>query len=348
MKWRYIRDRFNSIIYFEHLRYKTKRYVKSGGYLIDKNIIFIVFLPASDYYYLPYFQLYSYKNVIVNFVYSNSNLLLSKVLGDSAGGIICKKDKNLEFDENKRYVVFFDGQYTQCSKELRDYYKIKYPNCSIIFHIGDLLRTKKGINIENIKAFADLIVTYDHNDAEDYNLICHPDPYSLLPAEMLSSSYKTSDVIFYGYAKNRSKEVLGVYDLLKSNKIDCDFSIPDLRKEDSKNRLELAGAKFTPYLEYLKRVRNTNCILEIIQKGSRGCTFRTWEAITYNKKLITNNPSVRDEEFYNPQFIQVIDSIESIDVDWIKNEVDVDYEYAEKLSPQSCFHFYLKCLRIKA
>ena len=253
----------------------------------------------------------------------------------------------VKYDKNKEYVLFFEGQYTLASLEFRKYLRLKYPRCKIIFHLGDFIKTKTGIDIDNIKAFADFVVTYDHNDANEYQLTYHANAYTSLPKEMLDGQFERCDIIFYGYAKNRADDIMRVYDKLKFSHIKCDFNIPDLKKEYSINRPELANAHFTPYLEYLKRVQNTDCILEIIQKGSRGCTFRTWEAIAYNKKLITNNPCVVEEKFYNPQFIQVIDTIDSLDVDWIKQDVKVDYGFADDLSPRACFEYYLEQLRQK-
>lgn len=340
-----LNKRINSILTFELLRYRSKKYVHRGGYLIDKNTVFLVFLPATDYYYLPFFQLYQYENVVVDFSYVNSNKMLTALMRRVSSDAKYRKFSKTKYDKNKKYVIFFDGQYSLGSLDFREYLQRKYPGCKIIFHLGDLIATKKGINIDDIKEFSDLVVTFDHNDANKHNLMYHPDPFSRLPSEMLMASQKKSQIIFYGYAKNRAKEILRVYDVMKANHINCDFSIPDIREEDCISRPELANANYTPYLNYLKIVQNTDCILEIIQKGSLGCTFRTWEAVVYNKRLITNNQSVREEKFYNPQYIQVIDSMDDIDVDWLKENVKVDYEYAELLSPKACFEFYLECLK---
>lgn len=336
--------RVNDIIKFERLRLKTNKYLREGEFLLNKDIIFIVNLPATDYYYLPYFQLYQYKNVVVNFSYVNSNKVVSRLFGFFSKYFIYRKYLKTKYEESKKYIIFFDGQYTLCSGEFRRLLKNKYPGCNIIFHLGDLVCTKKGIKIEDIKNFSDLTVTYDHNDADNYKLICHPDSYSILPNEMLCSSNIKHSVIFYGMAKNRAMEILGVYDVLKRNNVDCDFCVPGLSREESEKRPELVNSHFIPYIEYLKKVQSSDCILEIIQKGSRGCTFRTWEAIVYNKKLITNNQSVKEESFYNPNYILVIDSFDSIDIEWLKNGIKVDYGYAEKLSPESCFKFYLDAL----
>ncbi len=328
---------------FERLRSKTKKYIqRRGDILVDKDIEFLVFLPATDYYYLPYFQLFQYENVHVEFSYSNSNLAISKLVGIFSAKSPYVKYSKVKYDKNKKYVIFFDGQYALASREFRQYLQQTYPGCQIVFHLGDLIKTKTGIDIDNIKEFADLVVTYDHNDAEENQLTYHADPYSQLPEEMLTGQYEKSGMIFYGFAKNRADEIMQVYDKLTNNRIACDFSIPDLKDEYCEKRPELANAHFTPYIDYLKRVQKTDCILEIIQKGSRGCTFRTWEAIAYNKKLITNNPSVVEEKFYNPQFIQVIDNADSIDVEWITQNVKVDYGFADNLSPRACFEYYLE------
>ena len=38
---------------------------------------------------------------------------------------------------------------------------------------------------------------------------------------------------------------------------------------------------------------------EIVQPGQGGLTIRTLEALFYNKKLITNNESITEYDFYN-------------------------------------------------
>ena len=337
-------NRIKGIRMFEQLRQESKSFITKGDYLLNKDMFFFVYLPATDYYYLPYFQLYQYENVHVEFSYINSNEFFLRTLRKISSDLLYHRYTKQKYDPNKKYVFFFDGQYSLCSKGFKSYLQNKYPGCKIVFHLGDLLSTHKNINIKEIKEFSDLVVTFDHNDADNNGLTYHSDPYSVLPPGLLKSQRPECRLIFYGYAKNRVKEIMAVYDKMKAKGIRCDFSIPDLNADDCVKRPELANAQFTPYLEYLKRVQNADCILEIIQGGSRGCTFRTWEAVVYNKKLITNNQSVKEEQFYNPQFIQVIESFDSIDIDWLQREAKVDYGFIDKLSPKACFDFYMKCI----
>lgn len=338
--------RINAIYLFEWLRRKTKKYIQKGdGCLVDKDIVFLVFLPATDYYYLPYFQLYQFKNVFVDFSYVNSNLFISKLQSLFTPQSPYKKFAKVKYDKTKKYVIFFDGQYALATHEFRQYLQQEYPGCQIIFHLGDLIRTKKGIDIEDIKAFADFVVTYDHNDADNYELNYHPDAYSKLPEQLLKEDkLGHSALLFHGFARNREETIIESYDYLIKNGIDCVFNVPGLSKEALLSRPELSKSKNTPYIQYLKYVQKTDCIFEVLQKGSQGCTFRTWEAVVYNKKLLTNNPSVKDEPFYNPKFIKVFTSPEDIDVEWLKTPIQVDYNFAEKLYPEACFQFYVNSL----
>lgn len=46
--------------------------------------------------------------------------------------------------------------------------------------------------------------------------------------------------------------------------------------------------------------RRARCLLEITQANQSGLTVRCLEALFFDKKLITNNTSVRKLPFYNP------------------------------------------------
>ena len=63
-------------------------------------------------------------------------------------------------------------------------------------------------------------------------------------------------------------------------------------------------------------------------------TLRYYEAITYNKKLITNNEMVKKLPFYNPYYMFVFCDPEDIDLAWVKRSVKVDYHYNNEFSPK--------------
>jgi hypothetical protein len=62
-----------------------------------------------------------------------------------------------------------------------------------------------------------------------------------------------------------------------------------------------------PYADMLKLLNHYEIVLDIAKPHQHGLSFRTFEALGMNKKLITNNRSVMEYDFYNPNNILVID-----------------------------------------
>lgn len=78
---------------------------------------------------------------------------------------------------------------------------------------------------------------------------------------------------------------------------------------------------------------NTNVIIEILQKGQNGSSLRYFEAVCYNRKLLTNNPNIEKLPFYNPEYMKVFSSSDDIDVEWVKKKGEIDYGYDRSFSP---------------
>ncbi|OCL22216.1 hypothetical protein A9G07_08995 [Gilliamella sp. wkB72] len=61
------------------------------------------------------------------------------------------------------------------------------------------------------------------------------------------------------------------------------------------------------YLDNIKKVKQSDIILEIGQMGQTGVTLRAIEAILLNKRLITTNKSIKKYDFYSPEQIFILD-----------------------------------------
>ena len=48
-------------------------------------------------------------------------------------------------------------------------------------------------------------------------------------------------------------------------------------------------------------------LLDLTRENQTGLSFRIFEAMALKKKIITNNPTVKDYDFYNPENILIID-----------------------------------------
>ena len=88
-----------------------------------------------------------------------------------------------------------------------------------------------------------------------------------------------------------------------------------------------------PYEKVIGNILSTNCVLEMVAKGQKVQTARYYEAVCYNKKLLTNNPNIKELSFYNPQYMKYFENIEDIDFEWVKRKETIDYHYNNEFSP---------------
>jgi hypothetical protein len=188
------------------------------------------------------------------------------------------------------------------------------------------------------------IFTFDPVEAKKYN-------YSYLGFNYFSShsisleksELPTSDVFFVGGLKGgRTKLIYEIYTRLTSFGVKCDFYLMPIENKDVK---QLPGIYYfngwRPYNEIQQHTQNSKCILEIIQEGQYGATLRYFEAVSMNKKLLTNNPHIVDFPFYDSRWMRIFKTPDDIDLDWLNKEEPVDYNYANEFSPKHLIDFIL-------
>lgn len=62
-------------------------------------------------------------------------------------------------------------------------------------------------------------------------------------------------------------------------------------------------------------------------------TLRAYEAVAYNRKLLSNNKTILSFEYYDPRFMRYFEQVKDIDWDWVKEDANVDYDYKGEFSP---------------
>lgn len=312
---------------------------------------YVVYMPDLDYFYYPYYDFFHRENVqVIKFQYPVPQKTENTFLRKLSCHWFSEKNNTRSFhmpfkgiwfpsckvipDSTEEIVFVFGELFTLCTPQYRNYLKKHFPNCKIVYTMFDLAKwwLDQTDDMETIKQFADVVFSYDKDDCEKYGFIFHRDAYSVLPKDMLDEGHIVSDLNFCGKAKDRYEEILAVYASAKSAGINCDFNVLKLPQKEKEKYPELAEAKFIPYIDYIRRIQGANCLFEICQNGKNQYTLRPWEAIAYGKKILTNNKEFLNEEFYNPEYIQVYEDPKKIDWDWVRKKIDVDYHYIEKLS----------------
>ncbi|KFF01789.1 glycosyltransferase family protein, partial [Chryseobacterium luteum] len=67
------------------------------------------------------------------------------------------------------------------------------------------------------------------------------------------------------------------------------------------------GRKKIPHHALPGYYKNTKVILDLMRADQTGLSFRIFEAMALEKKIITDNPTIKTYDFYNPNNILVLD-----------------------------------------
>lgn len=248
---------------------------------------------------------------------------------------------NIEIKKNEQYYILMVSD----TLMIYDVNMINELNKNTNVHISLLLLN--SINASSISIIKtkdkfqlidfDFILTFDENDAKKYNFEYLGLTYYSKPKNIEASNEK-SDIFFVGAFKgNRKEKILNAFQYLEKNKVNCNFNIMIKRKENQKKQRYSEKInyykKWLPYEEVIAQTMATNCIFEALQDNQYGQSLRYFEAVCFNKKLLTNNVNIKKLPFYNEKYMRIYDKIEDIDFEWVKRKEKFDYNYNNEFSP---------------
>lgn len=245
---------------------------------------------------------------------------------------------HFEDDKPLCYLFFGNAQYVYQTSYL-DYLRKHVPGVKLVLYMQDLVSRNRGLHFDKVRDKFDLLVSYDYGDASRYGMSFHPTPMSKVEVTADGMADK-NDVYFCGYAKSRWQKVHEVYARCKELGLKCDFNLLDMPKDGE----HLAGINYIEkpmdYLENLRHVVGSRCILEVMQDNADGFTPRLWESIMYDRHLLTNNDHVLRSEFYFAYGHHSIDLLRD-DTATAVLSADVQYPDAlkESLSPRHLLQF---------
>lgn len=232
--------------------------------------------------------------------------------------------KNLIKDEKINTIIIFDAPIWI---ENISYIRKKYSNIKIVFFFWNIIKDQKKLEI--IKQNCDNVITFDKMDAQKYNLNYHPAFCWFRHEENLDKTIDT-DLLFIGRNKNRIDILEKIYLQCINKNLKPNFYVVKDTKEQNSIYFDLKE-KDLPYMEALKFIYKSKCILDINQSGQVGITFRVLEALFLKKKLITNNKDVINYDFFNENNIFILDDTYEISKEFMKsNFVDIDKSIVDK------------------
>ncbi len=234
-----------------------------------------------------------------------------------------------------------------------------YPKARLVMYVLNPIYSMNGYLKQRIDAVADLydlIVTCTQRDAERFGWSYFPLCYSPLPeAELalLGDPLPPSDICFLGQTKTREEQAWQVYQTMRAAGLTCDFVL--VGEGDMGVGAELAAGErheapgfahrdtFMPYREYLRHVLASRCLLEITVSAAPYATLRTMEAVTYGRKLLTGNPAIAGEDYFDPTSMRVLSAFGGTEEDasFVREPCEIVPSVAvrERFSPRRLLEF---------
>lgn len=286
----------------------------------DKKVLFITF-DLSGYYSAVYEELknnysevqfyntanysYKYKNVFER-VYSFLFKLFTKKKYKNFKRYqpIIKEIENQKFDIFFviRPDLFFDSQ-------LKKMTSISKRNIAY-FHdsINNIPRKKDVIS------FFDSVYSYEKKDVEDYNLkfisnfiYFDPSIFQLSTFERIGFS-----VMSFDYRVEVLKKVASIF---YSNNQSFDFYVKTDKLIQDESKIHYFSKPRMSNEDVIQYILKSKIIVDIHKYGVQdGLTFRVFEALGFQRKLITTNTDIINYDFYNPNNIFVIFDTNDFDI----------------------------------
>lgn len=242
---------------------------------------------------------------------------------------------NLKGDYNNQIcILIFDHNVLGNEFRFIKYVKKKYPNVKFAYIFTNIIKytaANERDYVDKLNDWYDVVFAFDPMDAEKYNFEYSPLIYDAdFSGEEERSDNLNGSVFYLGQAKDRLDGLLSVYEKLNEYDIKCDFHIANVPESKIKYENDIVYNQYMTYSEAVKRIKNSSCLIDVIQGDSQGLTIKTCEAVCYDKKLITTNKHVTEYPFYDSRYIRVIETADDIDKEFFQNNEEVSYSQEGK------------------
>ena len=218
--------------------------------------------------------------------------------------------------EDDIYFLFYESFNISYSAKFLSYLKKRFPTSRNYFIFTNPPDEYNTSRVTGVRHLYDFIVSDVKDLAEKNGYLFYPFNPMSFPRESLKSNYN-SDVFFVGADKGRLPILLSIFELLQANGLKCDFNIVGVPAEKQRYANQISYNHPLSYDEVIKRILQSKCVLEIVQKGLNYYTFRVTEAMLMHKKLISTNTELSNDTIFNDKILKTFSLSDPIKNDWV-------------------------------
>jgi hypothetical protein len=260
---------------------------------------------------------YNFKYQYPNFRTKLYNFILKTTTGRNIKNIYYGDEilKKLEGNtETQDIILTIKGDFIDPKAILQ--FK-EYTKKSIAFFNDSVSRYPKTKKV--ISAF-DEVYSFEKEDCKKYNLKFITN--WIYPIQVGYKKKEESQVFNISSKDKRSVILSKIALILKEKKINYKIIIFDKKNKDQDPNLEYITQQI-PLSEVNENLHSSKVLLDINRKGQKGLSFRVFESIGLEKKLITTNSDIKNYDFYNPNNILIIDERKpNISLDFFNSEYE--------------------------
>lgn len=197
-------------------------------------------------------------------------------------------------------------------------------------------------NVYSKLKFFDKFFVFDKNDVDEKKNIFFLTNFFFDFEENKTEFTIENDVFYIGtFVEERFKALNEISKKLSEQKINQKILLFSWDKKETEGEIIFTN-HFLTYDENIDNVKKSKTLLDLKLKEHNGLSFRFFEALKYNKKLITDNPDVKNYDFYKKDNIFIIREDSENE---LKNFIESPYqEISLKVKNKYSFENWFKTL----
>jgi hypothetical protein len=204
----------------------------------------------------------------------------------------------INIDEKQDIILTIKGDFIEPKKILE--FK-KFTDKSIAYFNDSSSRCPK---IERVIPCFDEVYSFEKKDCKKYNLKFIPNwIYTKKNNNQKSFEYEVFNI---SSKDKRFPTISKIASALKERKIKYKIIVLDKKNKNTNPDIEYIS-KHLSLAEVENYTNNSKILLDIHRTGQEGLTFRVFESLGLQKKLITTNNDIVNYDFYDPINILIID-----------------------------------------